>query len=167
MGVKLNHTKFCRMHPICTYISKLMSRMGSLRISIESFNIILLHCLWLHIYSNRLIKLGRSKLGMYVKTWLPSNLQQQLIYSTIHLVIALSNKNSTFPRRHFWKRSHQSSLSVPLAATHHGCAIENESGLKKKPVVSRLHNSIPISRHFNAPGVISRQLNILCKYCTV
>ena len=68
---------------------------------------------------------------MYVKTWLPSNPQQQLMYSFIHLVIALSNKNSTFPRRHFWKRSHQSSLSVPLAATHHGCAIENESGLKK------------------------------------
>ena len=29
------------------------------------------------------------------------------------------------------KRSHQSSLSVPLAATHHGWAIDNESGLKK------------------------------------
>ena len=66
---------------------------------------------------------------MYVKTWLPSNPQQQLIYLIIHLVIALSNKNGTFPS--IWKRSHKSSLSVPLAATHHGCAIENESGLKK------------------------------------
>ena len=39
-----------------------------------------------------------------------------------------------------WKRSHQSSLSVPLPATHHGCAIDNESGLKK-----RLHNFIAVS----------------------
>ena len=104
------------------------------------------------------MKIRRSKLRMYVKTWLPSNPQQQLIYSIIHLVIALSNKN----------RSHQSSLSVPLAATHHGCVIENESGLKNT-VVSRLglHNSTAISWHFNAAGVISRQLNILYKYCTV
>ena len=67
---------------------------------------------------------------MYVKTWLPSNPQHQLIYSIIHLVIALSNKNSTFPNA-IWKRSNKSSLSVPLAAAHLGCTIENESGLKK------------------------------------
>ena len=71
------------------------------------------------------MKLGRSELRMYVKNWLPSNPRQQYIYSIIHLVIALSNKTVTF------SRSHQSSLSVPLAATHHGCAIENESGFKK------------------------------------
>ena len=99
----MNHTKFCRMPPICTYISKLRWAMRSLITYIESFNIILLHCLWLHIYSNRPMKFGRSKLGMYVKTWLPSNPQQQLIYSIIHLFIALANKNSTFPRRHFKK----------------------------------------------------------------
>ena len=38
-----------------------------------------------------------------------------------------------------WKRSHKSSLSVPLAATQYGWAIDNESGLKNS-VVSRLHN---------------------------
>ena len=42
-----------------------------------------------------------------------------------------------------WKRSHQSSLSVLLAA-HHGWAIDNESGLKNT-VVSMLHNSTVIS----------------------
>ena len=75
---------------------------------------------------------------MYVKTW-PSNPQQQLIYSIILFVIALSNTNSKFPRRHL-KGSHQSSLSVPFAATHHGWAIDNGSGLKIT-VVSSLHNS--------------------------
>ena len=68
---------------------------------------------------------------MYVKTWLPSNPQHQLIYSIIHISIALSNKNSTFPRRHLEYITYQTSLSVPLAATHHGWAIDNESGLKK------------------------------------
>ena len=86
--------------------------------------------------------------------------------------IQLSTLSSHFQTKiaHFqdaiWNRSHQSSLSVSLAATHHGCAIENESGLKKT-VVFRLHNSTAIRRHFNAAGVISRQLNRLCKYCTV
>ena len=91
------------------------------------------------------MKFGRSKLKMDVKTWLPSNPQQQLIYSIIHIVIALLNKNSTFPRRHLENITYQSSLCVPLAATHHGCAIDNESGLKKHTVVSKLHNSTAIS----------------------
>ena len=77
------------------------------------------------------MKFGRSKLGMYVKTWLPSNPQQQLIYSIIHLVIAPSNKNNTFPRRRLEKITSIHVECVPLAATHHGSAIENESGLKK------------------------------------
>ena len=154
------------MPPICTYISKLRWRMRSLITYIESFNIILLHCLWLHIYSNRPRKFGRSKLGMYVKTWLPSNPQQQLIYSIIHLFIALSNKNSTFPRRHFKKIT---SILFECATC---CYILwmghwQREWIKKNTVVSRLHNCTTFSWHFNAAGVISRQLNRLCKYCTV
>ena len=72
--VKLNHTRFCRI--------------------LKNINWNIQH------NSVALLKFGRSKLRMYVKTWLPSNPQQQLIYSIPHLVIALSNKNSTFPRRH-------------------------------------------------------------------
>ena len=79
---------------------------------------------------------------MYVKTWLPSNPQQQLIYSTIHLVLTRT-KMEQFQYA-IWKRSHQSSLSVLLAAPHHGWAIDNESGLEHT-VVSRLHNSTAIS----------------------
>ena len=69
-GVKLKHTKFCRMHLIYTYISKLRWRIGSLRIFIESFNIILYHFIifcWTvygYIYSNhanRLIKVREVK----------------------------------------------------------------------------------------------------------
>ena len=65
-----------------------------------------------------------------------------------------------------WKRSHQSSLSVPLAATHHEWAIDNECGLKNT-VVSWLHNSTAISLDCSAAGVISGQLNRLSKYRTV
>ena len=90
-----------------------------------------------------LMKFGRSKIRMYVKSCLPSNLNQ-LIYLIIHLVIALSNKNSTFPRRHLEKIISILFECVPIAATHHGCAIENESGLKNT-VVSRLLDSTEIS----------------------
>ena len=89
-------------------------------------------------------KFGRSKIRMYVKSCLPSNLKQQLIYLIIHLVIALSNKNSTFPRRHLEKIISILFKCVPIAATHHGCAIENESELKNT-VVSRLLDSTGIS----------------------
>ena len=51
---------------------------------------------------------------MYVKTWLPSNSHQQLIYQ-----LALFETKMPHFQDAFWKRSHQSSLSVPLAATHH------------------------------------------------
>ena len=56
-----------------------------------------------HIYSYRLMQFGSSKLQMYMETWLPSNPQEQLIYSIIHLVIALSQQNSTFPRQYLEK----------------------------------------------------------------
>ena len=69
---------------------------------------------------------------MYVETWLPSNPQQQLIYSIIHLVIALSNKNSTFPRRHLEKITLILFECAICCYTHHGCAIDKESGLKQK-----------------------------------
>ena len=86
--------------------------------------------------------------------------------------IRLSTLSSHFQTKmeHFQyailKRSHQSSLSVLLAAPHHGWAIDNKSGLEHT-VVSRLHNSTAISWHCNAAGVISRKLNRLCNYCIV
>ena len=43
----------------------------------------------------------KSQFSLAVK--IPSNPHQQVIYSIIHLVIALSNRNSTFPIRHFKK----------------------------------------------------------------
>ena len=101
-----------------------------------------------------------------------NNVCENLTTINSNWFIQLSTLSSHFQTKlaHFpddiWKRSHQFSLSVLLAATHHGWAIDNESGLKNT-VVSRLHNSTAISWHCNAAGVITRQLNRLCKYYTV
>ena len=78
---------------------------------------------------------------MYVKTWLPSNPQQQLIYSIIHLVRA------NIANFQYAIRKKIASIlfeSATCCTTDHGCAIENESRLQNT-VVSRFHNSTAIS----------------------
>ena len=88
------------------------------------------------------MKFGRSKLRMYVKTTIKSSAAIDLFnYPPCHRTF---KQKTPFGKDAIWKRSHQSSLRVPLAATHHGCVIENQSGLKTT-VVYRLQNSTAIS----------------------